>query len=82
MKNIVLTPEQKQYLTIKLQDYFSDELQLELGEFDAEFLLDFIRDKFGVYFYNQGLKDAQSVLLSKVHDITEAIEEIEHITEV
>lgn len=81
MKNIAFSPEQKQFLTSKLQQYFTDELHHDLGEFDAEFLLDFIGENIGVYFYNQGLRDAQAVLLSKLDDITEAIEEIEQITE-
>ncbi len=81
MKNIPFSPEQKQFLTDKLQQYFTDELHQDLGAFDAEFLLDFIGENIGVYFYNQGLKDAQAVLLGKLDDITEAIEEIEHVTE-
>ncbi|WP_448211415.1 DUF2164 family protein [Colwellia sp. MEBiC06753] len=50
-----MTKEQKQRLTTLLTDYLADELTIELGEFDAEFLTDFIIEKFGPHFYNQGL---------------------------
>lgn len=61
----------------KLQEYFEQELNTELGQFDAEFLFDFISKEFGSFYYNQGLKDAQAVLMQKLDDITEAIDEIE-----
>ncbi|QBF83306.1 DUF2164 family protein [Shewanella maritima] len=38
----------------KLQTYFENELNQDLGQFDAEFLLDFFAKEMGGYFYNQG----------------------------
>lgn len=74
---ITLTTEQKALIKSKLTDYLLDELDVELGDFDADFLTDFVIEKFGPYFYNQGLKDAQTALMSKLDYITEAIDEIE-----
>ena len=41
MSTIQFTPSQKAAMVLKLQGYFETELDSELGQFDAEFLLDF-----------------------------------------
>ena len=77
MNSIQFSQADKDRLIEKLQVYCETELNLELGQFDGEFLLDFISKEFGAYYYNQGLYDAQTVLRDKVEQISEAIEEIE-----
>lgn len=52
-----------------------------MGQFDAEFLLDFFSEEVGSYFYNRGLYDAQTLLESKIETITEAFTEIEKPTD-
>ncbi|CAH0529542.1 DUF2164 domain-containing protein [Vibrio hippocampi] len=64
-------------LVIELQNYFADELSQDLGQFDGEFLLDFIITKMGPAFYNQGLNDAKQVVERKLLDISDEIYEIE-----
>lgn len=68
---------QQELLAQKLQQYFARELNSDLGGFDAQFLLDFIAQEIGIYFYNQGLLDAQTVLSKKVDDIQDAIGQLE-----
>ena len=68
---------QQELLTQKLQQYFACELNSDLGGFDAQFVLDFIAQEIGVYFYNQGLLDAQTVLSKKIDDIQDAIGQLE-----
>ncbi|KMT64235.1 DUF2164 domain-containing protein [Catenovulum maritimum] len=80
MSDIKFSPEEKQHLVDKLQTYFEDELQQELGQFDADFLLDFISEHMGNYYYNRGVQDAQLVLQEKVEAITDALYEIEKPT--
>ena len=65
----------------QIQDYFDKELDQNIGQFDAEFLLDFFSEKIGPFYYNKGLYDARSVLESKLEDIDDAIYEIEKPTE-
>lgn len=77
MSKIEFDKAMKEQLVEKLQRYFSDELEMELGQFDADFLLDFIADQMGKVFYNQGLYDAQAVLSSKMDSIQEAILDLE-----
>ena len=56
-----------------LSKYLKDELDLEVSGFDAVFLLDFITERLGPHFYNQGLYDAQAILSKKADEIGEAI---------
>ena len=80
MSNIEFSKAQKEYLLSKLQRYFEDEMDQELGQFDAEFLLDFISRELGAFYYNQGLYDAQDILQQRLQNISEAIFEIEKPT--
>ncbi len=81
MSNIEFSKAEKELITRKVQMYFSKELDQELGQFDAEFLIDFFAAEVGAYFYNRGLRDAQSVIEAKVADIADALYEIEKPTE-
>ena len=77
MSEITFEPQQKSALVDKLQRYFEDELSTELGQFDAEFLLDFISKEMGGTFYNQGIRDARAVFEARVQSIDEDLYAIE-----
>ncbi|WP_206483585.1 DUF2164 domain-containing protein [Thalassotalea sp. G2M2-11] len=77
MSTITFSPQEKEQMIIKLQRYFTRELEQELGQFDADFLLDFFAQEMGVYFYNRGLYDAQQIVNERVEQISDAIYEIE-----
>lgn len=81
MSEIEFSKEEKEIITRKIQLYFTEELDIELGQFDAQFLLDFFSEEIGPYFYNRGLYDAQSLLEDRMESISEAIYDIEKITE-
>ena len=81
MAEIAFSPEEKELLVQKLKHYMTDELDYEIGQFDAEFLLDFFSKEMGVYHYNRGLNDAQDIFKSRVESITDAIYELEIPTE-
>ncbi len=74
---IEFSKDEKEVIVSKLQTYFSDELDQEIGQFDAEFLLDFFAEEIGKLFYNRGLYDAQTILESRMDNIVEAISELE-----
>lgn len=80
MAQIEFSDQETKILTEKLQQYFHDELDQELGRFGSEFLLEFIANEIGPFFYNRGLYDARAVLVGKMDDITDAIYEIEKPT--
>lgn len=79
---IQLDSKQNSELTHTLQKYLQDELDVELGQFDAEFLVDFITKKFGAVYYNKGIEDAQKVMERKMMDISDELYEIEQIVEI
>jgi uncharacterized protein (DUF2164 family) len=65
----------------KIQLYLREELDQDVGQFDAGFLLDFFTEEVGAYFYNRGLYDAQAILSDRMENIAEAIYEIEKPTQ-
>ena len=81
MAEIQFSREHTQILVQKLQTYFTKELELDIGEFDAEFLLDFFSKELGNYYYNKGLTDAQAVLTEKMDGIADGIYELERPTD-
>ncbi|WP_455219904.1 DUF2164 domain-containing protein [Kaarinaea lacus] len=81
MSEIAFTKEEKDLIVRKIQLYFKEELNSEIGQFDAQFLLDFFAEEVGSYFYNRGLYEAQAILEQRLDDITDAIYQLEKITE-
>ncbi|WP_296600061.1 DUF2164 domain-containing protein [Phenylobacterium sp.] len=80
MSTIELPKETRDALAAAMSRYLKDELDLEVAGFDAVFLTDFVTERFGPYFYNQGLADAQAVLSKKLDDLGEAILSLEKRT--
>jgi len=74
---IVFSREEIAALTPKLQAWFRDEYEMELGGLDAEMLIDFLARELGPAFYNRALYDAQAVLTRRLDDIGEAILSLE-----
>ncbi len=81
MALIEFSKEERASVVLQIQRYFRDEMDQDMGQFDAEFLLDFFSEKVGAYYYNRGLYDARAVLNGKLEDIAESISEIEKPTE-
>ncbi len=78
---IKFSKDETEILTRKIQLYFNEELDQEIGQFPAQFLLEFFTEEVGPYFYNRGLTDAQAVLEARMESITEALYELEKPTE-
>ena len=74
---IELDTRQKSIIVDKLKTYFDQELQQDIGQFDAEFLLDFFAKEVGVFFYNKGIEDAKEVIDDQFQSIDMALMEIE-----
>lgn len=77
---IDFTPSQRQELSERVRAYCSNEFSIELGRFEAEFLVDFFNREIGPYYYNQGLLDAQAALAKRMDDVKEAIMSLEKPT--
>ena len=81
MPQITFSKDEKALIVRTMQLYFSEELQQEIGQFDAEFLLDFVSRELGAYYYNRGLSDAQVALGAKLDDLQDAIQQLEQRTD-
>ena len=81
MPIIEFTKPEKEVITKKIQMYFHEELEQDIGSFDAEFLLDFFSEEIGTYYYNRGLYDAQAILEKRLETVSEAIYELEKPTD-
>ena len=81
MPTIDFSKDEKAILVRKIQLYFGEELKQQIGQFDAEFLLDFFSQELGAYYYNRGLYDAQAALAAKLEDVQDAIYQLEQHTD-
>ena len=59
------------------QRLLRDELDQEIGAFEAEFLIDFFAEEVGAYFYNRGLYAAQSLFSQKIEEFADTLYELE-----
>ncbi|MGN8646855.1 DUF2164 domain-containing protein [Gracilibacillus sp. HCP3S3_G5_1] len=66
-----LSKENRDDMISSIQDYFAVERQEELGNLEAEFILDFFTNEIAPTFYNQGIRDAHQFLSEKLEDIFE-----------
>ena len=81
MSSVEFTSEEKNILVHKIQDYFHNELSEDIGQFDAEFLLDFFSKEIGPYHYNRGLQDARTLIEENVQNLSQTFYEMEKPTE-
>ena len=80
MTQIEIEPAAQEEIVARIQRYFLDELQQEIGSFDAQFLLDFFSEQVGSFYYNQGLADALKTFDDKLEDINDSIYQLEKDT--
>lgn len=80
MADQTFSPEERTELLRVLRDWSAQELDRELGGFEAEFLLDFVTEKLGAYYYNRGLLDARALLEQRIETIGDALYELEKPT--
>ena len=78
MAEIEFSNDEKEFIVGKLKKYFERELDQEITQFEAEFLIDFFSKEVGGYYYNKGLSDAQDLISLKLDDV---IYELEKPTE-
>ena len=73
MKPIKFDKEERAAIVAKIQRYFVDELDSEIGGIPAELLLNFFSEEIGPFYYNQGLADAQAVMARMTDTINDEI---------
>lgn len=80
MSEIAFDKEGRAVLVERLRRWFGSELDQELGEFPAGFLLDFLTEELGPCWYNLGLLDARAAFELRMDSIGEAVHELEKPT--
>lgn len=81
MAIIQFSKAEKEAVIPKIKLYFSEELDQKIGDFDAEFLLDFFSEEIGAYFYNRGIYDAQALLSKQCDNLQESFYALEKPTD-
>ncbi len=74
---IKFSKENREEIVSRIKTYFRDELNQEIGGFDAEFLLDFFAKEIGCYFYNQALTDVHALLEKQMESMVDTIYSLE-----
>jgi uncharacterized protein (DUF2164 family) len=66
---IELTKQEIAEILPSLKQYFRDELDQELSDMRAKFLLDYFMTEIAPLAYNRGVKDAESFFRARVEDL-------------
>lgn len=77
MSDITFSRDELDRIVAKVKKYFNDELDHDIGAFEAEFLIDFFAKEMGAHFYNQGLQDAHQLFSEKSDELGYLIQELE-----
>ncbi len=77
MSDIEFNPAETERLVAKIKDYFNDELNQDIGSFEAQFLIDFFVKEIGPALYNQGIQDAFQVFNERTEELGYLIQELE-----
>ncbi|MEO6012291.1 MAG: DUF2164 domain-containing protein [Devosia sp.] len=77
MKKIAFDKPERAAIVGKIQRYFVDELDSEIGSIPAEQLLYFFTETIGSFYYNQGLNDAQAVFIRTMDNVGDEIYALE-----
>ena len=80
MSTLEISKDHKEHMVQKVKKYFSDELDQDIGGFEAEFLIEFFAKEIGPLFYNQGLSDAHTLFAEKMGEVEYLVQELEKQT--
>ena len=68
-KNIEFSENRKKELVSDIKNFFSEELDQDIGDLKAEMVLAFMLKKIGAKIYNQGIADARKWFRDKFDDL-------------
>lgn len=66
---IELTKQQSQEAVASLRRYFDQELEQEISEMRAKFLLEYFLKEITPLAYNRGVRDAEAYFRAKIEDL-------------
>lgn len=77
MSEIKLSKDASDRIVAKIKTYFNDEFDIDIGSFEAEFLIEFFIEVLGPQLYNQRLSDAHTLFTEKSEELGYLIQELE-----
>lgn len=77
MPDIKISNDERAWLVSRIQDHFSEELDQDIGNMDAERLIEMFAETIGSIFYNNGLRDAHALMSSKMDDLADDLYTLE-----
>lgn len=80
MSEIKFSRDETERIVSKIKSYFNNELNQEIGGFEAEFLIEFFAKEIGPFFYNRGLFDAHALFTEKSEELSYLVQELEKPT--
>jgi uncharacterized protein (DUF2164 family) len=81
MTDLKLDKDARTRLAFEIKRYLDRDLDIDIGNMDAELLVDFLTPTLGARFYNLGLKDAQALFARKAEDLNDEIYALEQPVE-
>ena len=70
---INISRKNKNKITQDIQQWFRENLDQEIGNLDAEFLLDYFTENLGGFYYNQALSDIHGLIAEKTESLADSI---------
>ncbi|WP_059170571.1 DUF2164 domain-containing protein [Bacillus sp. FJAT-27445] len=74
---ISFTKQQKDQLISDIQEFFLKERGEELGNLEAENVLEFFKTELGPYFFNEGIKQSRKAAEEKMAQLEEELYSLE-----
>jgi len=80
MSDVKFSKDESDRIVSKVKTYFAEELDMEIGGFEAEFLIEFLSKEVGAHYYNRGLADAHGLFAEKAEELGYLVLELEKST--
>jgi uncharacterized protein (DUF2164 family) len=69
LKPVELSKENQQDALREIKEYFREDRDEEISDFQAQNFLDFLLNRIGPSIYNQAITDAHAILIDKIDDL-------------
>lgn len=67
---IELSKQETEQVVASIRKYFREELEQEISEMRAKFLLNYVLQEIAPFAYNKGVRDAETYLRGRVEDLS------------
>ena len=72
-----LKKEEKEKLEEEIKSFVMAELEVDINNLQIQLLIKFMKERFGAYFYAQGLRDAKDYLTGEFNLMAEGVQDLE-----